>query len=76
MKEGVLSAGAMTRLERIEKEVAELTPAELDSFRGWFENFDAARWDEQLVDDAGAGALDDLAEQALAEHRAGRTRAL
>jgi hypothetical protein len=63
----------MTRLERIEKEVSELTRAELDSFRGWFENFDAARWDEQLAHDAATGTLDDLAEQALADHRAGRT---
>ena len=66
----------MTRLQRIEKEVSELTPAELDSFRGWFEKFDAVRWDEQLTQDAAAGTLDDLAEQALADHRAGRTKTL
>jgi len=66
----------MTRLERIEKEISELTRAELESLRTWFENFDAAVWDAELARDATAGALDDLADQALADHRAGRTKAL
>jgi hypothetical protein len=38
--------------------------------------FDAAAWDRQWEDDAGAGKLDGLAEKALADHRAGRSREL
>ena len=66
----------MTRLERIEKEVAELSAAELERFRAWFEAFDAERWDREIERDASSGALDAVAEQALADHRAGRTKRL
>jgi len=66
----------MTRIERIEKDISELTPAELEDFRLWFEAFDAKLWDEELAQDAASGALDALAERALADHRAGRTKPL
>jgi hypothetical protein len=66
----------MTRVERIEKEIAELSARELEDFRAWFEAFDAARWDEKLERDAASGALDALAEEALAGHRAGRSKPL
>jgi hypothetical protein len=66
----------MTRLERIEKEIAELSAEELERFRMWFEEFDAARWDSELERDAASGALDRLADEALAEHHAGRTKPL
>jgi hypothetical protein len=66
----------MTRVERIEKEVAELSARELADFRAWFEAFEAARWDEKLEADAASGALDTLADRALADHRAGRSKPL
>jgi hypothetical protein len=66
----------MTRIERIEKEVAELTPAELEEFRRWFDTFAARRWDSAFERDAGSGALEAAADAALAAHRAGRTRAI
>jgi hypothetical protein len=44
--------------------------------RAWFEAFDAARFDEKIERDAKAGKLDRLAEQALADFRQGRARAL
>jgi hypothetical protein len=66
----------MTRIERIEKEVAELTPAELEEFRRWFDAFSARRWDNAFERDAESGALEAAADAALAEHRAGRTGAL
>ncbi len=66
----------MTRLERIEKEVAELSLDELEQFRAWFETFDAARWDRELERDVESGALDALADEALADHRAGRSKPL
>jgi len=41
-----------------------------------FETFDAQRFDERIERDAKAGKLDRMADEALAEHRAGRTREL
>ncbi|MBZ9764405.1 hypothetical protein LB553_26550 [Mesorhizobium sp. CA8] len=64
----------MTKLEQIEKSVAELSPEELKAFAAWFEALQADLWDKQIEADAKAGRLDKLAEQALADHRAGRTR--
>ncbi|MBN9547975.1 hypothetical protein ACWGS9_18015 [Bradyrhizobium sp. Arg314] len=66
----------MTKLEQIEKSVAELSPEELKAFAAWFEALQADLWDKQIEADAKAGRLDKLAEQALADHRAGRTRPL
>ncbi len=66
----------MTRLEIIEKSVIELSPEELARFRDWFAEFHAAQWDRRIEADAKAGNLDRLAEEALADHRAGRTKSL
>ena len=66
----------MTTLEDIEKAVAELPPDQLVRFRAWFEDFEAARFDQRIERDAKAGKLDQLAEQALADFRAGRVRDL
>ena len=66
----------MTKLEQIEKSVAELSPEELKAFAAWFEALQADIWDQQIEADAKSGQLDKLAEQALADHRAGRTRPL
>jgi hypothetical protein len=40
------------------------------------ETSDAQRFDERIERDAKAGKLDRMADEALAEHRAGRTREL
>jgi len=66
----------MTKLEDIEKAVAELAPSELARFRAWFAEFDATRFDEKIERAARSGKLDRLAEKALAEFRSGRTREL
>jgi len=66
----------MTKLEQIEKSIAELSPEELKAFAAWFEGLQADMWDKQIEADAKSGRLDKLAEQALADHRAGRTRPL
>jgi hypothetical protein len=62
----------MTTLEDIEKAVAELPPDQLAQFRAWFEEFEAARFDEGIERDAKAGRLDQLADQAIADFRGGR----
>jgi hypothetical protein len=66
----------MTTLEDIEKAVAELPADQLTKFRAWFEEIEAARFDRRIEQDAKAGRLDKLAEQALADFRAGRARDL
>lgn len=63
----------MTRIE-IERAIEQLSPEELANFRRWFVEFDAAAWDAQIEADAAAGKLDALAEEALAEYRAGKAR--
>ena len=67
---------AMMTTEDIEKAIEQLAPRELARFRAWFEEFDAARFDAAIERDAEAGKLDKLAEEALAAHRAGRSREL
>jgi hypothetical protein len=66
----------MTTVEDIEKAVTELPADQLAKFRAWFEEFEAARFDQRIERDATAGRLDRLAEQALADFRAGRAREL
>lgn len=63
-------------LEEIEQDIAQLSPAQLAEFRAWFEEFDADAWDLQIESDVNSGKLDQLAEDALAEHKSGRTKLL
>jgi hypothetical protein len=62
-----------SKLEAIEKKVSALTPEELAEFRHWFAEFDAPAWDRQIERDVKAGKLDELAEEALREHAAGKS---
>jgi hypothetical protein len=48
--------------------------SELAAFRGWFAEFDAAAWDRRTEDNIAAGRLDALANEALGDLRAGRSR--
>jgi len=66
----------MTRVERIEKDIRELSSEELAKLREWFRRFDSDAWDEQIAHDADAGRLDRFGDQAVSEHRDGRTREL
>jgi hypothetical protein len=63
-------------IEDIEKAIAKLKPREFDRLRAWFEEFQAARFDEKIERDAKAGKLDRLADRAVADHRKGRSREL
>jgi hypothetical protein len=66
----------MTTAEDIEKAIERLDPGELARFRAWFETFDAQQFDAAIERDAHAGKLDAHADEALAAHRAGRSREL
>ena len=62
----------MSTLIEIERAVQTLGNAELAAFRAWFAEYDADAWDRQIEADVAAGRLDALAEEAIADLRAGR----
>ncbi|HEV2148191.1 MAG TPA: hypothetical protein VGR37_12375 [Longimicrobiaceae bacterium] len=66
----------MSTVQEIERAVIGLSLAELAEFRAWFLEFDAAAWDRQIEQDVASGRLDALAEEALEDLRANRTRRL
>lgn len=66
----------MTAVERIEQEIAKLSPNELAQFRTWYSSFDASYWDRRIEEDASSGKLDVLADIALQAHSAGKSRLL
>lgn len=66
----------MTKLERIERDIASLAPDQLARLREWFAEFEAANWDTQFETDAASGKLDALAERAFVARNSGRTRTL
>jgi hypothetical protein len=66
----------MSRVDKIESQIRELSSTELAALREWFAGFDAREWDRQFESDVRAGKLDGLAERALKDHAAGRSREL
>jgi len=66
----------MTKLEQIEKSVLELDTSDLEKFAAWFEKLQAERWDMQFETDVKSGALDEMANQAIADFKSGRSRSL
>jgi len=66
----------MSKVEKIEQQIKDLSPKELAEFRTWFVEFDWAVWDRQLERDVAGGKLDALGEKALRDHAAGKTKPL
>jgi hypothetical protein len=66
----------MTKLQKIEESVAALSDSELKQFAAWFAELQWERWDSRLEADIEAGRLDAMAEEALADLDAGRSRPL
>ena len=66
----------MSKIEKLEHEVQQLSRSELFAFRNWFRQFDSDEWDDQIEEDVRSGKLDKLVKKALAEHKAGRTKEL
>ena len=66
----------MTTVEAITAAIAELAPEQVTQVREWLNERVEAEWDAQIEQDERAGRLDALADRALAEYRAGRTRPL
>jgi hypothetical protein len=57
----------MSTVQEIERAIEKLSEEDLAEVRAWI-------WDRDIARDAAAGRLDDLAEEALREHRDGKTR--
>ena len=66
----------MSRVEQLEQDIMGLSPSEFAALRDWFQSYLGDEWDKQIEADAKAGKLDHLAREALAEHKAGRTKPL
>lgn len=63
-------------VEELEREVTQLPQNKLKQFRDWFENFDSNQWDNQIEADVNGGKLDSIAELAIADHNAGKSKKL
>ena len=64
----------MTKLEDIEKAVAELSEEERKNLRAFLDELDWQAWDEQIANDGRAGRLDAIEARARADYKAGRIR--
>lgn len=61
----------MTRLEKLQAKIAELSPEEFSELRVWLYEFDADDWDRQIADDAKAGRLDRLVKEGREAYKEG-----
>ena len=66
----------MQTAQEVQAAVSQLSAHELARFRKWFEEFEATLWDEQFERDVKSRKLDYLADQALADFRAGNCKEL
>ena len=64
----------MSEVEKLEQTIEQLSPEELAVFRSWFFAFDAAARDRQIEIDSEAGKLDRLAQSAIDDHGAAKSR--
>jgi hypothetical protein len=64
----------MSTIEQIEAAILTLPSDEFQQLRKWFFDVDYQRWDEQLEQDIAEGKLDALADEAIAEFKAGHCR--
>lgn len=66
----------MTKLEKIEQDIATLAPADVRKLADWLEEYKSDLWDRQMEDDAKSGRLDKFAARALTAHKAGKSTPL
>lgn len=64
----------MATIDQIEAAILQLPPEDLRRLSEWVLELDQQRWDMELERDIAAGKLDALAEEALADFKAGRCR--
>ena len=66
----------MSTVTEIESALRQLPEKEAWEVAGWLQSYLAEKWDRQIDADIAAGRLDKLADQALAEYHAGKTKPL
>ncbi len=66
----------MTKLEELERVIASLSDEEYREFRRRFLERDWEKWDKQIEEDAKAGKLDFLVEEAREAKKGGHLRDL
>ena len=64
----------MTKLEAIQQSIEKLSPEEIARLNAWLDDLQERLFDEAIERGATAGKLDTLAEKAIADHKAARTR--
>ena len=64
----------MSTVEDIERAAEQLAPADFDRLVSWINRRHHERWTRQIDQDAAAGRLDFLFDEAEAERRSGRLR--
>jgi hypothetical protein len=64
----------MARIEELTNEIRQLSREELAAFRDWFRKYDSNEWDKEIEEDIWAGRLEGLANKAIEDHKAGRTK--
>jgi len=62
----------MNKVQEIQVAVSNLSTDEFRRFRKWFAEIEAEIWDEQIEKDIQAGNLDQLADEAIQQFRAGQ----
>ncbi|MCB1088498.1 MAG: hypothetical protein KDM63_15780 [Verrucomicrobiae bacterium] len=65
----------MSTVQEIEEAIERLPREDLLRLTDWLSARFPDAWDQQIEDDILAGRLNDLATEALAEHRAGQSQA-
>jgi hypothetical protein len=81
-REGVENLGviryslSMTKLEKIEQDIAVLDPKDVRKLADWLEEYKAELWDRQMESDVDAGRLDQFIAEAKAEIASGKLRDL
>ncbi len=65
----------MSTVEQIEAAIRQLPREDFFRLHEWMRGRFDDEWDKQIEEDARSGRLDPLAQEALAEHRAGNSTA-
>jgi len=64
----------MANVDQIESEILNLSPEEFRRLTDWLAGLDQDQWDAELAKDVSDGKLKPLADEAVAEFKAGRCR--
>ena len=66
----------MSSLMAIEEEIKNLPEHDFIVLREWFQDLDSKKWDNKIQSDATNGKLDELANAALSDFKAGKYKAI